>query len=73
MKKVRFRALQSTKRDGGRRQIVWSLEWAKEKAKKGNTPKCHPADKVKERSDGKEAEVLKNHSPVTSLKVRVCA
>ncbi|GJR54273.1 hypothetical protein Tco_1404794 [Tanacetum coccineum] len=27
------------------------------------------ADKVKERSDGKEAEVLKNHSLVTSLKV----
>nr|GEU93357.1 hypothetical protein [Tanacetum cinerariifolium] len=48
---------------------VWSLEWAKENAKKGSTPKCHPADKVKERSDGKEAEVLKNHSPVTSLKV----
>ncbi|GJZ31134.1 hypothetical protein Tco_0576181 [Tanacetum coccineum] len=36
---------------------------------KGNTPKCHTADKVKEGSDGKDAEVLKNHSPVTSLKV----
>ncbi|GKB99362.1 hypothetical protein Tco_0985499 [Tanacetum coccineum] len=34
---------------------LWALEWAKEKVKKGRA--------------GKEARVLKNHSPVTFLKL----